>query len=183
MAERGTTDDHAIYPHQIALGDDHLNNPYRLYVLPLSYENLGLLYAVLGLSASHLGIMTADVYLRETLAVEYRLKAIRSLGETIKNTFAGSLHEDDRDSMFAMIQILLLQDVSITFVAYQLQLAETAAELKQDIRIRCIGSRCSRYGGFIYLQPAPPIRYVDSQGRADDLLLRQPSMVGSSILC
>lgn len=113
MAERGTTDDHAICPHQIALGDDHLNNPYRLYVLPLSYENLGLLYAVLGLSASHLGIMTADVHLRETLAVEYRLKAIRSLGGTIKNTFAGALHENDRDSVFAMIQILLLQDVSI----------------------------------------------------------------------
>lgn len=57
--------------------------------------------------------MTSHAYLRETLAVEYRMKAIRSLGETVRRAFAGSLHEDDRDSMFAMIQILLLQDVGL----------------------------------------------------------------------
>ena len=104
-----------ICPHQIALADDNANNPYRLYVLPLAYEHLGLLYAVLGLSACHAGIMTSDIYLRETLAVEYRLRAIRILGSIVKEASAGASHEDDRDSMFALIQILLLHDVSILY--------------------------------------------------------------------
>lgn len=61
--------------------------------------------------------MTADTYLRETLAVEYRLRAIRSLAKTLRNAIPGRLHENDRDGIFAIIQILLLQDVSAHSVA------------------------------------------------------------------
>ncbi|KAJ5776102.1 uncharacterized protein N7511_001113 [Penicillium nucicola] len=102
--------DREICPHQIALSDDKADNPYRLYILPLAYEQIGLLYAVLGLTACHIGIKEDDAYLRDTLAVEYQARAIRCLGETIQNGISGELGENERDGIFATIQILLLQD-------------------------------------------------------------------------
>ncbi|CAG8899446.1 unnamed protein product [Penicillium egyptiacum] len=102
--------DQVICPHQIALpaGAD---NPYQVYILPLAYEQIGLLYAVLGLTACHMGIEKQDAYLRETLAVEYRVRAIRCLGETLRNGISGELDENERDGIFVIIQILLLQDI------------------------------------------------------------------------
>jgi hypothetical protein len=105
-------DDQIICPHQIALPASGLDNPYQTYVLPLAYEQLGLLYAVLGLTACHLGIKQDDIYLRETLAVEYRVRAIRWLGETLRNGISGQLDDNERDGIFVIIQVLLLQDVS-----------------------------------------------------------------------
>lgn len=89
-----------------------MENPYQVYVLPLTYEQLGLLYAVLGLTAIHMGIQKNDLYLRETLAVEYRVRAIGRLGQTLQNGLSRELSENERDGIFATIQILLLQDVS-----------------------------------------------------------------------
>ncbi|KGO43821.1 Protein of unknown function DUF3468 [Penicillium expansum] len=103
--------DQVICPHQIALPAAGADNPYQVYVLPLAYEQLGLLYAVLGLTACHMGINKEDVYLRETLAVEYRVRAIRCLGETLRNGISGELDENERDGIFVTIQILLLQDI------------------------------------------------------------------------
>ncbi|CAI7618195.1 unnamed protein product [Penicillium glandicola] len=103
--------DQIICPHQIALPAAGADNPYQVYVLPLAYEQIGLLYAVLGLTACHMGIRKDDVYLRETLAVEYRVRAIRCLGETLQNGVSGELDENQRDGIFVTIQILLLQDI------------------------------------------------------------------------
>jgi hypothetical protein len=105
-------DDREICPHQIALPTDDADNPYRLYILPLAYEQIGVLYAVLGLTACHIGIKKDHVYLRDTLAVEYQARAIRCLGETLQNGISGETGENERDGIFATIQILLLQDVS-----------------------------------------------------------------------
>lgn len=58
-----------------------------------------------------MGITKEDEYLRETLAVEYRVRAIRWLGETLRNGISGELDENERDGIFVTIQILLLQDV------------------------------------------------------------------------
>lgn len=103
--------DQVICPHQIALPAAGADNPYQVYVLPLAYEQIGLLYAVLGLTACHMGINKEDEYLRETLAVEYRVRAIRWLGETLRNGISGELDENERDGIFVTIQILLLQDI------------------------------------------------------------------------
>ncbi|CAG8210560.1 unnamed protein product [Penicillium nalgiovense] len=102
--------DQVICPHQIALpaGAD---NPYQVYILPLAYEQIGILYAVLGLTACHMGIEKEEAYLRETLAVEYRVRAIRCLGETLRNGISGELDENERDGIFVIIQILLLLDI------------------------------------------------------------------------
>lgn len=104
-------DDSFICPHQIAEIGSSNDNPYRAYILPLAQKQIGLLYAVLGLSASHLGQLTEDPQLQQDTAVEYRMRAIRALGEEIRKSQEGSLSEDEQDAVFAIIQILLLHDV------------------------------------------------------------------------
>ncbi|KAL4877990.1 fungal-specific transcription factor domain-containing protein [Aspergillus karnatakaensis] len=99
-------------PHQIAEIGDDMDNPYRAYILPLARKQIGLLYAVLGLSAVHLGRFTENTTLHETTSVEYRMKAIRALGELIKKSQDTSLSEEEQDAVFATIQILLLHDIA-----------------------------------------------------------------------
>ncbi|CAG8910053.1 unnamed protein product [Penicillium egyptiacum] len=113
--------DREICPHQIALPADDAGNPYRLYILPLAYEQIGPLYAVLGLTACHIGIKKDDAYPRDTLAVEYQARAIRCLSETLQNDISGELGENERDGIFATIQVLLLQDASQLFEIFTLK--------------------------------------------------------------
>ncbi|KAI9929313.1 hypothetical protein ASPWEDRAFT_173034 [Aspergillus wentii DTO 134E9] len=108
--------DKRICPFQIALADK-MDNPYRTYILPLANKQIQLLYAVLGLSACHLGQFKSDEHLRETVAVGYRVKAIRGLGEAIKKGSSGVPTEDERDAIFVTIQILLLQDICETGIS------------------------------------------------------------------
>ncbi|PYI33079.1 C6 zinc finger domain protein [Aspergillus indologenus CBS 114.80] len=104
--------DKVICPHQIAeVGDDE-NNPYRAFILPLARKQIGLLYAVLGLSASHLGRLIGDEAMHEATAVEYRLKAIRALSGEIRKSQRTSLREEEQDTVLAIIQLLLLHDIS-----------------------------------------------------------------------
>ncbi|GKZ18780.1 hypothetical protein AbraIFM66951_009482 [Aspergillus brasiliensis] len=104
--------DEIICPHQIAEIGDDAENPYRAYILPLARKKIGLLYAVLGLAASHLGRITGDEFLHEATAVEYRMKAIRALSEEIRKSQRTSLLEDEQDTVLAIIQVLLLHDIS-----------------------------------------------------------------------
>jgi hypothetical protein len=107
------TDESFICPHQIAEIGGTSSNPYRAYILPLARKQIGLLYAILGLSASHLGKLTGNMSLYEEAAVEYRLRAIRALSEEIRKSQGPNfLHEDEQDAVLAIIQILLLHDVS-----------------------------------------------------------------------
>lgn len=109
--------DRFICPHQIAQPVDSGENPYRLYVIPLAYEQLNLLYAVLGLSACHLGHLKSDKHLYESVALDYRAKAINALGITIRKVCSGDFTGGDRDSVFATIQILLLHDICETGIS------------------------------------------------------------------
>lgn len=81
-------------------------------MIPLAYEQLSLLYAVLGLSACHLGQLKSEKHLHESVAVDYRAKAISALGVTLRKVCSGDFTGGDRDAVFATIQILLLHDVS-----------------------------------------------------------------------
>ncbi|KAJ5096933.1 fungal-specific transcription factor domain-containing protein [Penicillium angulare] len=86
-------------------------NPYRIYVLSLAYEQIGLLHAVLALSACHFGHLNSDKHFHEAVAVDYRLKAIAELGVAIRKVSSGDFSDSDRDGVFATIQILLLHDI------------------------------------------------------------------------
>lgn len=105
-------DDTFVCPHQISEIGDGPQNPYRSYIIPLAKKQIGLLYAVLGLSASHLGQLAGNKVLHEETAVEYRMKAIRALSEEIRKSQNMTLPEDEQDAILAIIQILLLHDVS-----------------------------------------------------------------------
>ncbi|KAL5340266.1 fungal-specific transcription factor domain-containing protein [Aspergillus crustosus] len=104
--------DKFMSPHQIAEIGDEVDNPYRAYILPLAKKQIGLLYAVLGLSAVHLGKLTENATLHDTISVEYRMKAIRALGEQIRKSQDTYLSEEEQDAVFATIQILLLHDIA-----------------------------------------------------------------------
>ncbi|KAJ0426897.1 fungal-specific transcription factor domain-containing protein [Aspergillus carlsbadensis] len=104
--------DSFMAPHQIAEIGDEQDNPYRAYILPLAKKQIGLLYAVLGLSAVHLGRLTGDKALIETTSVEYRLKAIRALSEQVRKGQNTSLSEEEEDCVFATIQVMLLHDIA-----------------------------------------------------------------------
>ncbi|PLB47495.1 hypothetical protein P170DRAFT_193531 [Aspergillus steynii IBT 23096] len=109
--------DSFICPHQISEIGDDMDNPYRSYILPLARQQIGLLYAVLGLSASHLGKLTDNATLHDTTAVEYRLRAIRALSKEIRRSQSETLLEVEQDAVLAIIQILLLHDISETGVS------------------------------------------------------------------
>ncbi|KAJ5082142.1 fungal-specific transcription factor domain-containing protein [Penicillium argentinense] len=109
--------DRVICPHQIAQSVDSGENPYRLYVLPLAYEQFSLLYAVLALAACHLGHLSSDKHLIESVSVEYRAKAINALAIVIQKVCSGTFSGSDRDAVFATIQILLLHDICETGVS------------------------------------------------------------------
>lgn len=49
------------------------------------------------------------------VADEYRLKCISSLIQTIQKVISSQSHEDERDGLFATIQLLLLHDVIFPF--------------------------------------------------------------------
>ncbi|KAJ5291877.1 fungal-specific transcription factor domain-containing protein [Penicillium angulare] len=102
--------DRVICPHQIALRVES-KNPYRVYVLSLAYEQIGLLHAVLALSACHFGHLNSNKHFHEAVAVDYRLKAIAELGVAIRKVSSGDFNDSDRDGVFATIQILLLHDI------------------------------------------------------------------------
>lgn len=84
-------------------------------MLPLAYEQIGLLYAVLALSACHLGHINHDKHLGN-VALDYSAKAITALGVAIRKVCSREFHENDRDGVFATIQILLLHDVSCSYL-------------------------------------------------------------------
>ncbi|KAL3449686.1 fungal-specific transcription factor domain-containing protein [Aspergillus insuetus] len=103
--------DTVICPHQIVLtGRGKRENPYRSYVLPLAYEQLGLLYAVLGLAACHSGLRNGEEDLRG-VADEYRLRCISCLRRSLEKGISPQSHENERDGLFATIQLLLLHDI------------------------------------------------------------------------
>ncbi|KAJ5729288.1 fungal-specific transcription factor domain-containing protein [Penicillium malachiteum] len=110
--------DRVICPHQIAQQVES-KNPYRLYVLSLAYEQIGLLYSVLALSACHLGHLKFYRNLYEDIAVDYRLKAITELGTAIRKVGSGDFSANERDGVFATIQILLLHDICESGISSQ----------------------------------------------------------------
>ena len=101
-----------ICPHQIAKVPDDIGNPYRQYILPLAYEHVAPLYAILGLSACHQGIQQKNKEMHENEAVRYQLNAIRALAALLMNDGKSVLSEGEQDALLATIQILILHDVS-----------------------------------------------------------------------
>lgn len=86
-------------------------NPYRELILPLAYTNIGLLHAVLGLTARHMQAAHISDN-SETEALEHRLEALRYLSLMLWQEEVTAPGRSDEDLPLATILILLLYDVS-----------------------------------------------------------------------
>jgi hypothetical protein len=90
---------------------DGIENPYRKYILPLAYEHLAPLYAILGLAACHQGVQEGDSEMRDNEAVHYQSLAIRSLLQLLEKETSTNLSLPEYDALLATIQILVLHDI------------------------------------------------------------------------
>ena len=87
-------------------------NPFRSYILPLAYQHVGLLHALLGLSACHLG--TSDNGASQkilTAALEHKLLAIQSLGALLLKEECFGLNDIEEELTLAVVLLLVLHDV------------------------------------------------------------------------
>ncbi|KAI1628731.1 C6 zinc finger domain protein [Exophiala viscosa] len=109
--------DEVICPHQIAMVTNNIENPYRKYILPLAYEHVAPLCAILGLSACHQGIQQGDREMLDSEAVQYRLQAIRSLASLLAKDRRSTLSEVEQAALLATIQLLILHDICETGIS------------------------------------------------------------------
>ncbi|RDW87738.1 hypothetical protein BP5796_03432 [Coleophoma crateriformis] len=103
--------DQDICPHEI-VGRDLFGNPFREYFLPLAYEHVGVLHAVLGVSATHRDISRGTKGKLEAEALEHRLQAILSLSKLLEGERERQLKPSEQDALLAIINILVLHDLT-----------------------------------------------------------------------
>ncbi|KAK2756033.1 hypothetical protein CKAH01_17207 [Colletotrichum kahawae] len=87
-------------------------NPFRLYVLPLAYQHVGVLHAVLGLAACHMSLSTCGVEKVDmATALQHRVAALNALSSLlIKEEIYGLLAAEE-DAVLAIILLLVLHDI------------------------------------------------------------------------
>lgn len=90
------------------------SNPFQQYLLPLTLQFSGILYAVLGFSLGHLAINQCDTFENEQEPVRYRFNAIRQVIRWLEDI--GSDIDDPVlvEAGLAIILVLVLHDVSGT---------------------------------------------------------------------
>jgi hypothetical protein len=87
-------------------------NPFEAYILPLAYENTGVLAAVLGLSACHLVNRDPKANSRMVaVAIEHRVSAMQALGLLLSDEERVGLSDTKEDMTLAIVLVLLLHDI------------------------------------------------------------------------
>ncbi|OJD37539.1 phytanoyl-dioxygenase family protein [Diplodia corticola] len=97
---------------KLAIATTGTLNPFRAYVLPLSYQHTGTLHALLGLTAYHLessGVDTTKA--NSTAALQHKLSAIQSLSGLLLKEEISGLSEREEEVALVMVLLLVLQDV------------------------------------------------------------------------
>ncbi|TDZ39203.1 hypothetical protein C8035_v006267 [Colletotrichum spinosum] len=87
-----------------------VDNPFRLYVMPLAREHYGVMQAVLGLAACHLSVSDSVTY-RVDVAMEYRGSALNALSSCLAKAERCGLTTTEEDAILAMILLLVLHDI------------------------------------------------------------------------
>lgn len=87
-------------------------NPLLTYLLPLGYCNLGLLNAILGVTAHHRGLAkAAPDPACITAAFQYRLNAIQALASLLSKDESYGLSDVEQEIALAIVFTLILHDV------------------------------------------------------------------------
>lgn len=97
----------------LVIDAEGLDNPFRSYILPLAYKNLGILHAVLALSSCH--IVTSghktDAKMSMATMIEHQLSALQSLSSLLLKEELYSLAVEEEDILLATVLLLVLRDV------------------------------------------------------------------------
>ncbi|KAH6988962.1 fungal-specific transcription factor domain-containing protein [Ilyonectria sp. MPI-CAGE-AT-0026] len=109
--------DESVCPKLVVDDAASWSNPFQQYLLPLSLQFSGVLYAVLGLSLGHLSINHYDTLDNEQEALEYRFMAIRQLIDWLEGLDNHSTDPCLVEAGLAIILILVLHDVCETGVS------------------------------------------------------------------
>lgn len=91
---------------------DGVENPFRLHLLPLSYQNEGLLCALLGLAACHLRSSGTDTSQANVeAAIAYKVAAMQSLSALLSKEEMKGLDDGEEIVTLAIVLLLVLHDV------------------------------------------------------------------------
>lgn len=94
---------------------DGTENLFRRYLLPLVYQHVGVLHAVLGLVACHLRSSKRDMRkATEADALCHRVAALRILGSLLAQEEVQGLKAAEEEAVLAMILLLIFHDVRQT---------------------------------------------------------------------
>ncbi|XHG09926.1 hypothetical protein AWENTII_012962 [Aspergillus wentii] len=103
-----------------------LQNPFRCYILPLAYQNTGILQALLSLAARHMissGGRPEQV--NKAAMIEHQLCAVRSLSSLLMKEEMYGLTDEEQDITLAVVLLLVLFDVSVlSFVSIKLTVGD-----------------------------------------------------------
>ncbi|KNG89891.1 hypothetical protein ANOM_001705 [Aspergillus nomiae NRRL 13137] len=98
---------------------DDLHNPFRGYILPLAYHDIGILHAVLGVTMCH--ITSSGKRETEKISVasmiEHQLSALQSLSSLLMKEEIYGLTDDEQDMLLAVVILLVLYDICETGVS------------------------------------------------------------------
>ncbi|KAG8159725.1 hypothetical protein KVR01_010362 [Diaporthe batatas] len=91
---------------------DGTENLFRRYLLPLVYQHVGVLHAVLGLVACHLRSSKRDMRkATEADALCHRVAALRILGSLLAQEESQGLKAAEEEAVLAMILLLIFHDI------------------------------------------------------------------------
>ncbi|PLB46242.1 hypothetical protein P170DRAFT_263112 [Aspergillus steynii IBT 23096] len=92
---------------------DGVDNPFRSYILPLAYRDLGILHAVLALSSCHIVTSESNTQAKVNAAImiEHQLSALQSLSSLLLKEELYSLADEEEDILLATVLLLVLHDV------------------------------------------------------------------------
>ena len=103
--------DDTVCPRLVVTDADAWSNPFRQYILPLTLQFSGVLYAVLGLSMGHFAINHCDTPENEQESLHYRLSAIRQVIQWLEELETDTGDPSLVEAGLAIILILVLHDV------------------------------------------------------------------------
>ncbi|KAF2442109.1 hypothetical protein P171DRAFT_456152 [Karstenula rhodostoma CBS 690.94] len=96
---------------KLSVTSESAPNPFKTYILPLALQDVGLLRAVLGLTACHLATQQPMPNRRlNTAALEYRVAALQSLSALLLKEECFGLSEAEEETALAIVLMLVLHD-------------------------------------------------------------------------
>ncbi|KAL5416218.1 hypothetical protein PMIN06_002146 [Paraphaeosphaeria minitans] len=96
---------------KLSVTSESTPDPFKTYILPLALQDVGLLKAVLGLTACHLATQQPTPNRRlNTAALEYRVAALQSLSALLLKEECLGLSEAEEEIALAIVLMLVLHD-------------------------------------------------------------------------